>query len=236
MPKSDYMPLDDSGKASLFTHVATTLPQHFGTLGITAASPGVGAQAQDALVFAYVHTNQQALLAAAQQATAAKNRLRDGDPAEPNVPVSLAFPIAPASVPSPVIPGITGRFRVFVKWLKSLPAYTEAIGESLQIVGDEQTNADLSTVKPVLPLKISGSQVVISWGWQGLAGQMDSIEIQVDRGTGTFTLLTIDTRPGYVDTDPFPATAAKWRYKAIYRKDDARVGLWSDVAEISVGA
>ena len=40
---------------------------------------------------------------------------------------------------------------------------------------------------------------------------------------------------GYVDTEPFPAGGAKWRYKAIFRADDARVGLWSDVAEITVG-
>ena len=65
---------------------------------------------------------------------------------------------------------------------------------------------------------------------------MDSIEIHVDRGTGAgFVLLTIDTRPGYIDTEPFPATAAKWKYKGIFRKDDERIGQWSDVTEITVG-
>ena len=56
----------------------------------------------------------------------------------------------------------------------------------------------------------------------------------MDRGTG-FVLLTMDTRPGYLDTEPLPATSAVWKYKGICRKDDARVGLWSDVAAISVG-
>jgi hypothetical protein len=235
MPQQDYIPKDDAGKAALFTHVATTLPTYFTALNITSASPGVATQVNDATVFAYVCTNQQTLLAAAQQATAAKNRLRDGDPAEPNVAVSLAFPIAPAIVPSPVLPGVVARFRTFVKWLKSLPNYTQAIGESLQIVGDEHTAADLSTVKPKLPLRIAGGRVEIDWSWQGLSGQVDSLEILVDRGNGTYIPLTIDTRPGYVDTEPFPTPAAKWKYKAIYRKDDQRVGLWSDVAEISVG-
>lgn len=235
MPKSDYMPLDDAGKAALFTHVFTTLPQHFTALGISNVSPGVAQQGTDAVVFAYVCTNQQTLLSAAQQATAAKNRLRDGDLAEPNVAVSLAFPSAPATVPSPVLPGVVARFRAFVKWLKALPNYTQAIGEALQIVGDEQTAADLSTAKPALPLQIAGGRVELGWSWQGLAGQVDSLEICVDRGTGQFAMLTIDTRPGYIDTEPFPATAAKWRYKAIWRKDDQRVGLWSDIAEMSVG-
>jgi hypothetical protein len=235
MPKKDYIPNDDAGKAALFTHVATTLPQHFVTLGITAVVPGVVAQAQDAAAFAYLCTNQQTLQGAAQQATAAKNRLRDGDALEPNVPVSLAFPSVPATVPASVLPGVTARFRTFANWLKNLPPYTNAIGEILQIVGDDSAATDPGTVKPLLPLKISGGQVLIGWTWQGLSGQLDSIEIQVDRGTGTFVFLTIDTRPGYVDTEPFPATPAKWKYRAIYRENDTRIGLWSDVAEISVG-
>lgn len=36
----------------------------------------------------------------------------------------------------------------------------------------------------------------------------------------------------YSDTTPHPATPTKWKYKAIYRVDDAQVGLWS--AEVSV--
>ena len=75
----------------------------------------------------------------------------------------------------------------------------------------------------------------IAWRWDGLSGQVDALEIQVDRGAGVFTLLTIDTRPGYVDTEPLPHPPAKWRYKAIYRKDDQRTGQWSDTAEINAG-
>ena len=235
MAKSDYVPLDDNGKDTLFTHVATTLPQHFVALNITAASPGGAGQAQDAAAFHYLCTSQQTLIGAAQQATNAKNRLRDGDLAEPNVAVGLDFPVAPAIVPTSVLPGVVFRFRSFVKWIKALPLYVESIGESLQIVGDEETATDLSTVQPVLPLKISGGRVEVGWKWDGLTGQVDALEIWVDRGNGTWVLLTIDTRPGYVDTEPFPITSAKWKYKAIWRKDDARVGIWSNVSEITVG-
>ncbi len=64
---------------------------------------------------------------------------------------------------------------------------------------------------------------------------MEACEILVDRGTGIFVALTIDSRSGYVDTEPMPATSGRWKYKAIFRKDDQRVGQWSDVAEIAVG-
>ena len=107
--------------------------------------------------------------------------------------------------------------------------------EGLHIVGPEETAPDLSTLKPVLPLRMSGGRVEIDWGWEGAGGSVESCEILVDCGTGVFAPLTIDSRPGYVDTEPMPATPGRWKYKAIFRKDDQRVGLWSDVAEIAVG-
>ena len=57
----------------------------------------------------------------------------------------------------------------------------------------------------------------------------------MDRGNG-WEFLTIDTQPGYTDKTPWPATAAKWKYRAIYVSDDENIGQWSDVAEITVGA
>jgi hypothetical protein len=73
-----------------------------------------------------------------------------------------------------------------------------------------------------------------SYRWQGFGNQLDMIEIQVDRGAG-YSLLTYDTTPGYTDTAPFPATPAKWTYKAVYRKDDSQVGQWSNPVSITVG-
>ena len=60
------------------------------------------------------------------------------------------------------------------------------------------------------------------------------IELQVDRGTG-YVLLANDTTPNYTDTTPLPATPTKWKYKAIYRVGDQRVGLWSNEVSITVG-
>lgn len=239
MARRDDMPLDDAGKAALFLHVRVTLPSKLAELTsqpLTAQQALlVSQQGADALAFDYLCRAQQTLVAASQESTAAKNRLRDGDPASPNTAVNLGFPLAPPNVPSPVPPGVVKRFREFVKWLKSLPGYGDPIGEALRIIGDEETAADLSTVKPVLTLKIVGGRVEVGWTREGLRGQVDALEIQVDRGTGTFAMLTIDPRPGYIDTEPFPATPARWKYKAIWRNDDQRTGQWSDVAEISVG-
>ena len=51
----------------------------------------------------------------------------------------------------------------------------------------------------------------------------------MDRADGHgFNLLSYDTAP-------LPATAAKWKYRAINRVADARVGQWSDEVSITVG-
>jgi len=60
------------------------------------------------------------------------------------------------------------------------------------------------------------------------------VEIEVDRGTG-WVLLAIDTVPDYIDTHDLPSTPAAWKYRAIYRLNDGRIGQWSGVEQITVG-
>ena len=241
MAKQDYMPITDQDKAALFIHVRTNLPGFFTRLSITAATAQVVTQSNDALAFDFLCTTQRAIIASGQEATNAKNRLRDGDrcegepghdvAAQPRRLVAAPPPAPPAF--GAVTPGVVTRFRNFVKWVRALPGYAQDIGEALRIIGDESTDADPATLKPTLPLTITGGHVRIGWKWDGLSGQVDALEIHVDRGTG-FVLLTVDTRPTYIDTEPFPAAGGKWKYKGIFRKDDQRVGQWSDVSEISV--
>ena len=51
-----------------------------------------------------------------------------------------------------------------------------------------------------------------------------------------FVLLTMDTTPGYTDTQPFPAARTVWTYRAIYQVNDARVGVWSQSVSLAVQA
>ena len=79
--------------------------------------------------------------------------------------------------------------------------------------------------------------MVIKWGWGGYVSYLDAIEIQVDRNDGKgFVLLTMDTTPGYTDTQPFPTAKTVWTYRAIYLANDARVGVWSQNVSIAVQA
>ena len=109
MAKQDYMPITDQDKAALFIHVRTNLPGFFTRLSITAATAQVVTQSNDALAFDFLCTTQKAIIATSQEATNAKNRLRDGDPMSPSpFPRRPAFPpILPAHRPrhpQPLVP------------------------------------------------------------------------------------------------------------------------------------
>lgn len=105
-----------------------------------------------------------------------------------------------------------------------------AAGGDLGVIGAARTApGHLTTVQPA----IVSSTVQLGWGDQGR--NLDHCEIQVDRGSG-YTLLTYDSTPNYTDTAAHPATPTKWKYKAIYRVDDAQVGLWSAEVSVVVGA
>lgn len=224
MKKLPYMPSDDAGKLIWLTNFIAKLPQYQGVLGLLAAD--VTAVTADHAFFSYVVSAQAQVSSYAQQWTVYKNAARDGKAA------SLGTaPVVPVLTPSPVVaPGIFGRVAALVARIKKQPGYTESIGEALRIIGAEQT-VDLATVKPVLQVTAQSGGVLIAWTKQGLGG----IEIHVDRGAG-FVFLTIDTVPDYVDTQtPVAGQTALWKYKAIYRLNDERVGLWSDVVSVAVG-
>ncbi|HEY5041294.1 MAG TPA: hypothetical protein VIK53_04770 [Verrucomicrobiae bacterium] len=225
MPKSYYLPADEPGKGAWLNNLSAKLPSYSAALGLSAAD--VGSVTADALFFNYCLNSVGQVAAYSQQWTAYKNAARNGtSPALGAYPAAPVFAVAPAMV----APGIFSRATAIVARIKVAPDYTDSIGQALQIIGADQT-VDVNSMKPVITAQLDAGQVDIGWTKQG----MDGIEIQVDRGTG-FVFLAIDTIPGYTDTAPMPAAgqSALWKYKAIYRQGDDRVGQWSDVVSIPV--
>ena len=136
---------------------------------------------------------------------------------------------APGQVvpPTAVLPGALKRIFAFIKNLKTRAFYTEAAGDDLGIIGDDGGVVDRDTAKPAIKATRRGDEVRIVW----TKGDFDGVEIWVDRGEGAFAKLAVDMKPDYFDTEPLPATAKTWRYKARYILDDAPVGAFSDVVE-----
>ena len=226
MPKGPAIPKDDLGKCQWLSNLSSKLPAHAATVGVTPAE--VTSTQADNLYFTWVCKAKDFYSTATQQWTAYKNAAREGTgvtlgdlPAAPNL----------GGVPDPVAPGIFTRAAALAGRIKKHSGYTEAIGQNLGIIGADQT-VDLTAMKPVLTLTLQAGHPNVGWTKQG----MGALEIWVDRGTGTFAFLALDSEPDYLDTAPLPApgTSAVWKYKAIYRLHDEQVGQWSDVASISV--
>ncbi len=231
MPKSDYLKKKDAELSAQLTTFRLNIG-NYPALGLTAAQ--ITSQANDALYFAHVLACQDVCSNCSQQWTAWKDIMRDGGaPPASGAPGEHTFPPTVA----PVAPGIVARFRALVALVKASPAYNTAIGEALGIEAPEQTGPDFTSFGPQLELVMQGGLVFILWSWLGQRAFLSQIEICVDRGDGKgFVFLAADTTPNYLDTTPIPATPAKWAYKAIYHLGDQRIGQWSPVVSITVGA
>ena len=202
-------------------------------LGIPATDPDIVQQAADATRFRAVVDFQATMQQAALGWTAEKNYERDGGGTAPS---GQGVPVLPANFPAAVPPGITPRFRLLVKRLRGMTKFTDAMAKALDVQGAEQSGPDLTTVQPDIDAVISGSHVEVGWGWGGYVNYLDMCLIQVDRADGKgYVDLCYDSTPGYNDTQPFPAVPTKWTYRAIYRVNDANVGLWSKPVSIIVG-
>jgi hypothetical protein len=231
MAKSDYINQNDDAFAAQMQAFKNAIAAYAVLLGLTPAQ--VSAQAADADYFSYVIACRDIIRNANSQWSNWKNLLRAGGDLPPSgAPVA---PVLPAAVPA-VAPGVEVRFRALVKQIKGNPAYNEAVGAALGIEGSTQTAPELATVQPNIDATVSGNQVNLSWGWQGLAAFLDMIEIVVDRSDSKGEVfLANDTTPNYTDTTPFPSTPTKWTYRAIYRVADSRVGQWSKPVSVTVG-
>lgn len=226
MAKNDYLKHRDEEFSAQLSLFKNNISAYATALGLSLDQ--VASQAADADYFAYCLAMQDTSQTAAQQWTGWKVLMRrSGKAGSPPAVVSLPTPVAA------VAPGIEKRFRKLVRMVKSHPHYNTATGEALGIEAPNQAAPDAATLKPQLRLKISGTQVIIRWGWQGYRRHLDLIELHVDRGSG-YQLLTYDSSPNFTDPTPFPQAAAQWKYKAIYRRKDQRVGQWSDEVSITV--
>lgn len=229
MAKTDPIEKKDADFAAQLLTFKNNIGDYKTLFGLTTAQ--VDAQAADADYFNQVFCCQDIAEKHAKQRTAWKNIVRfGGDVPSTGIPVAPTYPSAIVAVAA----GVEKRFRDMVNLIKAHPAYNEGIGAALGIEGEVISAPDLTEVKPAFTLEFSGDHVLIRWKWNGLSQWVDALEFLVDRGAGYVHLVT-DTTPNYIDGTPLPSTPQKWKYKAIFKVGDARVGQWSDEGSITVG-
>jgi len=224
----DFVKKEDTAFGLQLKHFADKLPTYASVLGITTAE--VASAKADADYFNWTLAGQTAYAQRSKDWTAYKDLLRSSGNSAATLGATPVAPVLPTAVPA-VSANIEWRFRQMVRRIKGSTSYTEAIGRDLDIIASTE-NADYTNVKPVLKIELVAGQPHIIWKKNGL----DGIEIWKDNGSGNFNLLVFDMRPNHLDNSALPEIGQSivWRYKAIYRKNDQRVGNWSDEISITV--
>lgn len=220
------IPSDDGGKLNLLRHINSVLPGMAAQFDIS--NDQLARLANAGAWFGFALDYQNALKKAATSAVAFKQVVRDG-------PINGDLTVHPLNLPLPPEgPGfedVCGFLGNLIVQIKRHPHYTEAVGQLLNIIPVKSAAPDLSSLQPLLNATLERGQPRLDWSKNG----MDSLEIEVDRGNG-FGLMTIDMSPGHLDTSPLPPSgnATIWKYRAIYRLKDQRVGQWSPMLEVAV--
>jgi hypothetical protein len=225
MAKAHYLPKSDKERAVWLNNFSSKFATYCTSLGFLASD--AASVNNDTAMFNYALNMAEAYTTAKEQRINFKNILRDGPVGQVIGPI----PVAPVigSAPAAVAAGIFPRIAQLVQRIKNTPAYTEAIGKDLGIIGAEQIT-DFTTMKPVLKLVLKGGHVEVQW----TKGGADALHIESDKGTGTWQFMAVDAVPHYPDLTPITAPGV-WKYRAMYLVNDQLVGQWSAVASISVG-
>jgi len=234
MKRNNYYPSRQGDQLIWLVNFCNKLAGHATALGLTTGQ--VTAAVADCGWLIYVlQTWLGTARAWAESATDAATEAQSGTGNAAQVLPVFTAPALPTGVTA-VNPGGLDRLFALIQQIKDSGKATETISTDLGIIGSTDAGPDLDTVQPKIEATLTGNHSQIKWGWAGNGAFLDMCEIQVDRGDGQgYRLLTYDTTPNYTDTQPFPATPAKWTYKAIYRVGDAQVGLWSLPVSVNVG-
>jgi hypothetical protein len=233
MKRQNYYPSRTADQVTWLENFRNKLPGYTTALGLTAAQTTDAVA--DARWLVYILSSYlPATRAWAVACTAAAGQAQTGTGGPLVLPV-FTPPVLQAGVASRDEGCLTRLFELIAD-LKSKPATTPAIRSDLRIVGPESAPPDYALLRPELTGTVTSGGVQIGWGWQGYTKFLDQLEIQVDRGTPAgWQILTFDTTPNYLDTSETPAALTAWRYRAIFRVDDAQVGLWSEILTVPVG-
>jgi hypothetical protein len=235
MKRQRWFPTKLADQVAWLINYKNTLPTYAAALGLTAAQV-TAAQADCGWLIYVLQTWLNAVRNFSLICTQSAQLAQSGTPNGTMTLPGFTAPGLPTGVTAQTA-GALDRIFALVQAIKNDGKSNPEIETALKIAGSDATGPDLGTIQPKFTVEIVGNKVIVHWNWGGFSSDLDALELQVDRNDGKgFGFLTIDTTPGYTDTQPFPAARTVWSYRAIYRVGDAQVGVWSDVVSIAVAA
>ena len=227
---ADYIPTTDAALVTWFNNFSTKFAAYAPAIGLSAAD--VTAVNNDDAMVQTLMNRVETYKQEAQEAVAYKNLMLKkplGTPA-PAPPVN-PNPALPVTAPAP---GILARTRALAARIKAAPAYSEAIGKDLGIVGTGDNAAPNPAAKPALAAVTAGADTVdVSFVKNGYQGVL----LEGQRGTETAWTQIANLRYSpYRDSRPnvSPTAPDVRRYRAIYLHKDQSTGQYSDTVTVTV--
>ncbi len=222
---SPWLPNADSDRLVWLYNLKHKLPGYALPLNITADD--VSQTAKDYDMFAYSISVCDLFKHSQQNATAFKKLLNhSAGQTIGSVPAAPDLGVPPAAVPA----GIFDRARLLVQRIKNHAAYSEAIGQDLNIVSPVDTT-DPNTIQPVLKHKLDVGRPHLKWA-RSIA---DAIDIYADHNDGNgFVLIGRFMKVDFLDTTALAPgkVTDDWKYKGIYVIADEQVGLMSEIITV----
>lgn len=231
MKRQPYFPRLIGLRPEWFNNFAVQLPIANATLGLPA--PDVTARVADARFCEHVCGDWlTAVREFGPACTSAVEELFGGTGSAAFVLPLFTAPALPAGVTA-VPPGALQRIFFFVQAIKASPAYTEAIGLQLGVVGQEDTAEHPLPEFALEVERAEGCQCVKirfkKFGRQGVV-------IHSKRGGGAWEMLAIDLASPYLDERPLLVAGQPEirEYKLQFYDDAAPAGEFTDVAAVTV--
>jgi hypothetical protein len=126
-----------------------------------------------------------------------------------------------------------GSLRLAIANIKTLPNYTDAIGNELGVVGTHN-DLDEATYKAEISVELFGGFVRIKFKKKGADGVNIYHRL---KGSPNWVFLARDTKSPYDDhiVLTVPNQPEHWEYMAYGVLDDAQIGQPSDIVEVVYG-
>lgn len=125
------------------------------------------------------------------------------------------------------------ELRAIVGSWKTLPNYTESIGQSLRVIGTAPAAPDWNNLKPAPKIQTLANGVRITY----VRGQTHGVNVYCRRGgEPNFTYLGRDSSSPFDDERPNLQNAPSERreYYLVFVKNDKEIGQRSDVVAVNV--
>lgn len=230
MAKKPWFPTSMSDQSAMFLNIKGKISGYTTVLPITAAQTTRIILICDTFMDVFEYVEQ--MRATTASLIEWRQNVFTGEPTGAAAPAPPAF--GTVTLPAGAFIGIITEFKELRELIVASPGYTDAIGEDLMIVGEEQTKAPEGVVAPSLTVTTSAGYSVHAAG--SMKGY-DAMRIEYQRvGSTAWNIAAFATKmPASFTISPAtPGQPENGRIRAIFVQKNVDFGVYSPEYPVTV--